>query len=1685
MTNAEIAANLLTYINTYVGYDSDTKTVNVDLQSFVSNIQPQLATVRAAFTSAVMGTYEGADDYTLNSAEELAAAVAVIGEPIDNMLTTLAGVQASDLLGNAAAVGRLLAYYIVQWRSAENYDPVGGLLDQMNELLDADSQEAIANNINQAIVMPFVQTRGIQTVADQLANGFSEGNIDLTGGLVLLPALTDMIDDDSRANIREIIGIITDTLKDQILADGNDLAPNRFNIALNGGTVAFNPNILSVYITDLDALGTSSLQPIDASEDTVGAFRILVAGNLDGSEGESLIGSSGNDIIIAGGYDTVDGNGGNDLIVIEDGSSTVETGTITDPNSGFEYTTVTGSIYEDNHTQQVIGIATVGTSTVIGFETGWESEEGETDLLTVDAYSFYELQFKVDFSTDGMTITDSDGSLFFADVNSTVSTDLLINDQRVTAVNRNQSVDATGADRYLLGGDATLGNFTGKAIVNDITFSVTSPVSIVALERANRGNRIVNGIFGVSANDTVKLANSDGANEITYVVNADGTEITRADNGRVVWEGTAEEFAALDFLTVDYQEYYGGIFTAHVEALLDQYVTFDDGNVTIDRKSFRENLAARITRLTAQLDSDSTVEDALNILVNDLNTQFDVDLTEAFSAQVLGAIQTQMSAAIEQGNNPFTAAFGLLTGLLSPIAHAFWDSTSRLGVQTFAADEANLFSGNGSIIENLGIDPLLQELFNTRSARRMVHNVVEDYRERFLDEFDDGHLNLIIQSADETINHSMFLGAPDPAVIATVAGDVNVIMNSFEGSTPQVLVGTDGNDAFHVGAGDTVYAGAGHDRIIFADGDTSINATINFDSSTPLEITSSRFNDAHSRQTVVLEDGNNATVSGFEVGWSIDGGETDLISVDNINDLTFDFDDDGLIISNGNGSLFLASNDAAMIPTVNPNAISDSRTPSSTVSTDLWINGLKATAVNANQTIDATGADYYFLLDDATVNGADSLAHIINIGKVEGQLINNTFDNTLISGTDADDTIINSGSNVTIDGAGGDDLITLSSADREFVVLDTDTAATVTGFETGWSIDGGETDMITVDAPNDLTFDFDDNGLIVNDGDGSLLLNDAELSTVSADLLINDQKVTAVNADQSLDATGADHYFLDDGSTLKGFTGSAVINDYMITTNATLDIVAEERSTGARLLNEIYGLSAGDSITTALADGSDPTTYVVSDDGTSLTRVDTGTVLWTGTAEELSELNFLDVEYIDYYSELLENAINNVISRYVTFDGDNLTIDGTSFRSDVHSQLATARQSLSSLENPTADNVIELLDGIVQNVFGEDVVLSYILNDETMTRLTARITSWIENGTDPFAALGALIDTPAGFSNFVRSTIVDAVAAERGIQATAVEVTNIFDSSGNLSFINQLKTFLPTVGNILNSNVTDYFRIGLDNIARDLFARISTANGDDNFINIVVLGSSGRSELGMYFTKLGIETLMPIDASQSTVENNLIVGNIAGSAGESITGSAQRDVILVGDGDTVNGNGGGDLIIFADGDVDMTMSQSIDTTSALPNLVEAALFNDAHTRQVLDFDTNTTATVVGFEVGWSLDGSLGDSALPDMLTVDNIDDLSFDFDDNGLIVANGDGSLFLASDDSAVLPTVNANAISDSRTPSSTVSADLLINGLKVTAVNAGQTIDATGADYYFLITARTPSPMSFTLRRRLIRSRP
>ena len=169
--------------------------------------------------------------------------------------------------------------------------------------------------------------------------------------------------------------------------------------------------------------------------------------------------------------------------------------------------------------------------------------------------------------------------------------------------------------------------------------------------------------------------------------------------------------------------------------------------------------------------------------------------------------------------------------------------------------------------------------------------------------------------------------------------------------------------------------------------------------------------------------------------------------------------------------------------------------------------------------------------------------------------------------------------------------------------------------------------------------------------------------------------------------------------------------------------------------------------------------------------------------------------------------------------------------------------------------------------------------------------------------------------------------------------------------------------------------------------------------------------------------------------NNLIVANIDGSNGESITGSALRDVIFVGDGDTVEGMGGGDLLVFADGDIDMTLAQSIaaDSSNLLTRLVEASSLFDVHTQQTAILTTVESATVVGFETGWSIEGGSTDKIMVDESAFFDLD-VKFDFDDEGLTISDGAGSLFLAANDADVLPTV---------------SADILINDQRVTAARS------------------------------------
>ncbi len=2249
MTNAEIATNLLTYITKYVSYDSDTKTVNVDLQSFVNNAQPQLATVRAAFTSAVTSTYDGADAYTLNSAEELAAAVAVVGEPIDRMLQTIAGVSAADLLGNAQAVGQLLAYYIVQWRTAENYDPVGGLLDQMIALLEADSQEAIAANINQAIIMPFIQTRGIQTVADQLAKGFADGNIDLTSGLVLLPALTDMIDDDSRANIREIIGIITNTLKNQILADGNDAAPNRFNIAVNSGTLAFNPNILSVYITDIDALGTSSLQPIDASEDTVGAFRVLVAGNLDGSEGESLIGSGGNDIILVGGDDSVYSGDGNDLIVIEDGNSTVETGTVTDPATGFEYTTVTGSIYEDNHTRQAIGISSVSSATVVGFEQGWSDANDVISLVDGD---IYKLTFN--FGTGALTVIDNTGFLALGDSSSdTVSRNILLSDgdrlSKATAISENQTIVAGDADRYYLPQGSMLTGVNGNVIIDDCLFSTNGNLSVEGGTYTYADGTsywFAATAYGLSAGDTVSINDlwSNQTDAPVYRVSDDGTQIIRDADGAVVYEGDASTLGALNFGAITGADYNGGQIATAVNTFIDKYITFDGNNLVIDAEQLQSDLRSGIENYRDDL-STADADVALQRLSAVIDEMFGINMTLEYllSESVIDGMKSRISTAIDGGSTAYNALIGDLdqygggVGLRNWIIDkVFTPLQSALGLQNFSNGFADIVDGEGNLHLSRWIanaQPLLSDMFSDELTSKVLATNLDAIGNNILAKLRadsggtlDGHADIIFDG-DDSVGLGLFL-TPVDAVGSSVGNVIdasastienNIIVSNLNDSIGEVIVGSVGRDMIMVGAGDTVNGNGGDDLIILADGETDSTGV---------------FVDNHSRQLVGVSSIGSASVVGFEAGFALDNGSPDeLFVVDgDIDDLAVHFGDGGLTVNNRDGSMLFADidntvraelivdgekfialnggNSVEKADDVNHYWLEDGATITAEVG-GFTVNGFnifaelrdndtignytivggtpvadyeralinlsfgyrgsvrsyEAHAVVDGTVIDSLAADNEALTfdGDATIEHFTGTAHLneltfstagdVRVLMTEGSPLHNEYksihsitgvkagetfligistsglvvfknysvsdDGTTITRTDGDDStvvwrgtaeelatlnvmniyaadvletkllaliepmrsfmsfdgdtvnidgagirsaistrlnemksqlvsienptaddviamldaaldnqvgltledifstntldnlkarlndaianntdivegifnsivgdgispflykniinpIINqlgaqisaqdiskivsdgdsvserlmlntifdqifaterateiankvwndfktrietelradsnsaehmnvvvSGSSDTLDfgiyvansggtidasnapfgtnwifnaldntvgtyivgspyrdmifadgndtiysGAGIDDRIILSSGSgtinvndeipatvtgiadafnayidsavfddahtREYIGLSSISSTKAFGFEVGWSLNGsndGLTDVLyLVDGDiTDLSFEFGAD-LIVRNGSGTMMLvgdntveganvvsnSQVPSSTVRADLLIqnaagnilkaaavnegqvasidsadvyfannatllssdgsdasivgenvsvveviggssisldanhtrdfvelsadatingfetgfgddNDvliitddeltladwsnwrdvtdggsanilvadsdlsiSKVTAVDDNQSIAATtDADVYWLNDGSTLTGFTGSAVVQNNLISTNGTLDVVVRynERH-DINWVDDIVGLSAGDTISIADADGSNNTDYSVSADGTTITRLDTGAVIWSGTADELAAVDMQDLDYIEFYSDNLANTIYTVLTRYVTFDGDTLTIDGATLRTNVAARLAAARAQMG--ENATADDVIERLEGIISNVFGDELVIGDILNDSAIERLKAQFTEWIAAGIDPFTMLGAQLDTALGedgLLNFMRGAFVQAAAAERGIQAAAVGVTDIYNADGNISLTTQLRAIIPSIGSILTDDmITEYFRRGLDRIARTMLSRVSAENGDDNYINIVLTGTNGTSHLGLYFTKLseiGSGSLQPIDASASTIENNLIIGNIAGSNDETITGSAQRDVILVGDGDTVNGMGGGDLIIFADGDVEMTLAQSLTAANFLSSYVEAAEFSDAHTQQVIALDSLSSATVVGFETGWSIDGGA-----VDLLTVSPNEfyelNVKFIFDDDGLTISDSDGSLFLASNDAAVFPTVNPNAVSDSRTPSSTVRADLLINDQRVTAVNDNQSIEASGADRYIL----------------------
>ena len=214
-----------------------------------------------------------------------------------------------------------------------------------------------------------------------------------------------------------------------------------------------------INFTDLSSLGGNTLPAIDASSDTSGAS-VLVVGNLAGSDNESILGSSGNDVVLLGKGDTVNSGEGSDFIIITDGTATINSGYVVDSATGVQYATVVGSTFEDNHNRQYIGLSSLSAATVIGFENGTLDSSDAIYLVdgTVDDLTFQLDSDKLVVSKENggsLTLVKSDSAVLPSVSEAAQTTSNLTLGDSVPLIINNQmvSVNSDGEYEIISGGN--------------------------------------------------------------------------------------------------------------------------------------------------------------------------------------------------------------------------------------------------------------------------------------------------------------------------------------------------------------------------------------------------------------------------------------------------------------------------------------------------------------------------------------------------------------------------------------------------------------------------------------------------------------------------------------------------------------------------------------------------------------------------------------------------------------------------------------------------------------------------------------------------------------------------------------------------------------------------------------------------------------------------------------------------------------------------------------------------------------------------------------------------------------------------------------------------------------------------------------------------------------------------------
>ena len=627
------------------------------------------------------------------------------------------------------------------------------------------------------------------------------------------------------------------------------------------------------------------------------------------------------------------------------------------------------------------------------------------------------------------------------------------------------------------------------------------------------------------------------------------------------------------------------------------------------------------------------------------------------------------------------------------------------------------------------------------------------------------------------------------------------------------------------------------------------------------------------------------------------------------------------------------------------------------------------------------------------------------------------------------------------------DLINSGYDHVDFLLQNNDELIKFTGLNGGFTLDAADADFYALNDGATLYagektpiidgVDLPDEYLTGSTVIGSSVSSDYEFTEfILNSPIVGTYTVHGISYDSvldSVDATG--QFFVFDGdATINNYSGEGFFNALHFATDgrATVEIAEGAPINNAyKSVKSITGISAGDHLTVGSMINGDyvDIEYTVSEDGTTVIDGN-GTATWLG--ENPSTRNMMDVYDQNVLEERLRDLLLPVFYSNVVTDDDGLHINIAGFRQAISSRLGDFRAYLSTIENPTADDVLNMIDGALMTQFG--LVLSDVVNESIIGILKSRLEADIAAQRDPVESIFGEIESD-GLANFALQRLMVPLATILGLQSAGIDIEKEFSGVESVAQGFLFDVLMPRV--LTNERAMRIAKELYQSLRYSLQANVSAATGATDHINVILEGTAETVSAGLY---VGVG-----DVIDATGAERAFVFDSDG-ANTSIYGSAGRDYIFAGVGDSINsGLGEGDLVVLTSGsstiEVDANIPATItDLAEAFDAYVVNTVFENGHTREYVALTDGGSVRVVGFETGFD-DGS-------DVLMIEgDASSLQIAFDGASIDVKKGDGVMEIASSTDGVV--------------------DVLLSAggemLKATAIDGGRSAAATGADRYYI----------------------